>query len=383
MRIFKGLENIHAVIDKHEIEWRKEQGEPVDELSSSYSIDEAVRRRSTVSEGDKHGRFDPNRFLGGSSKKKSAEKNENENENQAEIISVIKQQDGKPHSWLYNEVVKAINDAAGNDKNVKVIAVFVPVVQNGKEFEELPVNESVTLPPVNEEEEFNAAEFLQEPAPLNEETEPEINEDFNLLPESQEHPDEELAEAFTTMEEKLDEALEEEHSQEQEPEQEHEIEIKDAEPLEEILEPEETQNNDFEAEVETPENEIENENENNEIEKEEEISEVQNDGGDMQFDEFPVLTDDENSDENDENAESFFEDVTSDENNENENDSGEEEQQEQEQETELEPLDDIEENPDEFDTEVFEEPAEAIKKLDEIPEDDDEKEIINLDFKEE
>ena len=245
MRIFKGLENIHSVIDRHELEWRKEQGESVEDLPESFSVEESVRRRFTRGAAEGSGRFSPDRFLGAANKK----------ENKAEVISVIPEKDGKPHSWLYHEVIKAVNDAAGNDKNVKVIAVFIPVIQNGKEFEDLPVNETVTLPPVYVEDvdvekilEENAKENsgLQQENENNENENPlpsETNGDFDLIPQGPDHPDEELAEAFNTMEEKLDEALEEQHEEtEPEPEltleqeQPAELEVEDnvdtqAEPL--------------------------------------------------------------------------------------------------------------------------------------------------------
>ena len=246
MRIFKGIENIHSVIDQHEMEWRKERGEAVEDMPKSFSPEESVRRRLTRSSAHGSGRFSADRFLG-SSRKKS---------NDVEVVSVIKQQDDKPHSWLYNEVLKAINDAAGDDRRTKIVAVFIPVVQNGKEFEDLPVDVSVTLPPVSEEEINITSELLEqsEPEPVEElgvrseeveveeepeatpepepiieeeapevaedfptvepEPEPEPSEDFDLLPEGQDKPDEELAEAFSVMEEKLDEALEEQHSEE-------------------------------------------------------------------------------------------------------------------------------------------------------------------------
>ena len=251
MRIFKGLENIHSIIDKHEIEWRIEQGEPAESLPKPFSIEEAARRRLTQSTAEGSGKFSPDRFLGEPKKK---------NKNNVEVVDVIKQNDSKPHSWLYNEVVKAIHDAVGNSKNTKVVAVFIPVVQNGKEFEDLPVDASVTLPPVNEEdvnvdvadllekqpepeipveseetvteqnEEQNEAgaineevileeaapEFEEQPETLTEAEEPEQTADFDLIPEAQEHPDAELAEAFSTMEEKLDEALSVSNSIEQE-----------------------------------------------------------------------------------------------------------------------------------------------------------------------
>ena len=50
MRIFKGLENIHSVIDRHEAEWRKEQGD-VSERLSPISIEENVRRVDSLPTG--------------------------------------------------------------------------------------------------------------------------------------------------------------------------------------------------------------------------------------------------------------------------------------------------------------------------------------------
>ena len=66
MRIFKGLENIHAVIDRHESEWRREQGEEPSDKHPRVSLEESVRRRLTeppVTEGS--GKFSADRFLGG------------------------------------------------------------------------------------------------------------------------------------------------------------------------------------------------------------------------------------------------------------------------------------------------------------------------------
>ena len=262
MRIFKGLENIHAVIDRHDNEWRREQGEPE---VPEYTPNEAARRRwAKITEKGNGGR-DPKRFLEGSKKaKKEAELEEEVNEAngpEVEIVEVIKQE-GTQHSWLYNEVEKAVRAAVANDKkHTKVIAIFVPVIQNAKEFEELPADENLTLPPVEEEipqeddtmpfevtveesseetqpaDEASVTEETEEaPTEVNEapevledsepalgdvyeepeqkeqaqeileqeaEAEPEEHNDFNLIPEGQEHPDEELAEAFSTMEEKL------------------------------------------------------------------------------------------------------------------------------------------------------------------------------------
>ncbi|MBR2207984.1 MAG: hypothetical protein IJ859_04150 [Synergistaceae bacterium] len=150
MRIFKGLENIHAVIDRHDNEWRREQGEP--EIPE-YTPNEAARRRweKTLRDGD--GGLESGRFKKGLSKKTNKDPKEGNESNspEVEIVEVIKQE-GVQHSWLYNEVEKAVKAAvAGDKKHTKVIAIFVPVIQNAKEFEELPADDSVTLPPVEEE----------------------------------------------------------------------------------------------------------------------------------------------------------------------------------------------------------------------------------------
>ena len=190
MRISKGLENIHSVIDRHEAEWRKEQGE-ISEVDEALSLEESVRRRLTAP-SNPEGRFSPDRFLGASQKSKND--NSDGDEKKVEIVSVIKSQDNnKQHSWLYNEVVKAINDAA-DDKNIKVVAVFVPVIQNSKEFEDLPVDRIVNLPPVSEDEISISAEELEQAQEPEQEQTQETNEDFNLLPETQIESDEELAE---------------------------------------------------------------------------------------------------------------------------------------------------------------------------------------------
>ena len=243
MRTFKGLENIHSVIDMHVAEWRKEQGEPEEEISE-LSLEENVRRRLTSSMNPNTGKFSADRFLGAKPISKPKQKHEevhedaskvNDADNDVEIVSVIKHQEDKPHSWLYNEVVKAINDAKGNGKNTKVVAIFIPVIQNGKEFEDLPVDESVTLPPVDEdavkiedlaavidehEEQTEAAEADEQEIVTEQEQESQEEQgetngaDFDLLPEGPGDNDEELVDAFQTMEEKLDESLQEEQEQE-------------------------------------------------------------------------------------------------------------------------------------------------------------------------
>ena len=467
MRIFKGIENIHAVIERHENEWRREQGEQVEEQPTSYGLEESVRRRMTKSAAEGSGRFSPDRFLGGSAKKKSEKPGEVENleneeieENEEfenpepELVSVIKQE-GIPHSWLYNEVIKAINDATGGKKNTKVVAIFIPVIQNGKEFEDLPVDASVTLPPVTEDElrleevsqeeieesertveaiidgfekieeeqeaqaelkevekpEENSEleneneeptepieEIIEEPAPVEKEIEPEpepepeaesipetlpeeiieaateapapdedeIEEietevpeaqaqgqeehhDFNLLPEGQEHPDEEIAEAFNTMQAKFDEALAQ-TPPEPEPETEATEDLAEPEALEEEILEEESESEEL-LEPEEPE-----------------ISEPEA----LDFEEIPVIKDDE---EDEAPVEELIEEVTEE----------PREAETHEIENETEESDEPKPAPlEEFDDEVFIEPMEAINRLNELPDDDeslhdeDDDEVIKL-----
>ena len=276
MRIFKGLENIHSVIDKHQAEWLREHGEE-SERPERVSVEERIRRSFAETNGT--GRFSADRFMGGHAaeshrvKAKEPEpelQSEPQIEPSVEIVNVIPQKD-ENHSWLYNEVLKAINAAIGDRKNTKVIAIFVPVVQNGKEFESLPVDETVTIntageklpesepdpleteaeyeqeheeeheeieiapspfmkEPENEHaEETLTEEIYEEPAPVPEEHEPAaeseqelpaMGEEFDLLPEGQSEPDAELAEAFQTMEEKLDDNLQEQEQEAYQPEHE-------------------------------------------------------------------------------------------------------------------------------------------------------------------
>ena len=247
MRIFKGLENIHSVIDRHEAEWRAEQGEDP-ELLNPESIEERVRRRLAAQPESESGRFDEDRFLGGNTKApkkreistpaKAPESEESDSghakgvkfsadrflsgsgnsslslspelqtANDLEAVEIIKNNDGK-HSWLYNEVMKAINDAS-KGSSAKIIAVFIPVVQNGKEFEDLPADETVTTSPIDESLAKVAPSIGIVPEP---ETPPEIETsagDFNLIPEIQPEQKAEIAETLREMEEKFDEVLQEE-----------------------------------------------------------------------------------------------------------------------------------------------------------------------------
>ena len=243
------IKKLHAVIDRREAEWREEQSEP--------DVGSATRAKKKSGFGIAAGkRFSADRFLGKSSEPSESEKeipeppeeiiNENKNKNKsenenseggkAEIISVIKQNENKHHSWLYNEVLKAINDAAEDNKNTKVIAIFIPVVQSGKEFEDLPIDLSVTLPPISEneikDEEVHIEDLVEIPeltgtddALITEEIEgtdsykksdnkteeaeaaenSEIAESVDdIFPPDQEKPDPELAKAYETIKENLD-----------------------------------------------------------------------------------------------------------------------------------------------------------------------------------
>lgn len=212
----RALENIRAVIEQQETEWLKDNGfDPV-----PHRPEPRILRRKT-----KEGNFSADRFLGNTSPAEEPKQEfspapaPQEHDNSPEAVEIIPQKDGR-HSWLYNEVMKAIRDAAGDGTNTKVIAVFVPVVQNGREFEDLPVSAKVELSPVNEENvridvaEIPAVESEPEPVeePAHVEPEPEaasepVDHVGDLLPTEHIEHDQELVEAFTTMEEKLDEHI--------------------------------------------------------------------------------------------------------------------------------------------------------------------------------
>ena len=332
MRIFRGLENIQSVIDRHEAEWRRDNGEEPEYRSPRYraSLEENVRRRLTAQPDEGSGRFAADRFLSGKSepvKLKKPPMPEPEPATEPDPINVESESspaDTARHSWLYNEVMKAVNEASAGRKDTKIVAVFVPVIQSegeardiparddeahdegenvraveiirnkdgrhsrlydevmravndaaddsrrivavfvpllqdGKEFENLPADETVTISPVSEDDvrietlpeaeadPVNAAAALVEAVPvtvavipeaLEPEPEPEPEpeqisvEDFDLIPEGQVEADTELAEAFREMEDKLDEAIDA-------PEQDEEAAL---EPIPElILEPEITE----------------------------------------------------------------------------------------------------------------------------------------------
>ena len=332
MRISRGLENIKAVIDRHETDWRIEHGEDPDSVKrdvkrrietinsrienfTSHKSEKRVPERSepekiaepaTSLEPEitaeptetKRVKLSEDRFLGGSvqavaheevpeilSGLETADESESIITNEPEAVEIIPNNEGR-HSWLYNEVMKAVNDAA-KGSSAKIIAVFIPVVQSGKEFEDLPADETVTTSPLDESLAKIEAPEMTTPAgiampeidspdapstsaeidspdetatpetespdesampdePTADETAtpaeadmpdelsaPEIDtpdettssEDFNLIPETPPEQKAEIAEAFREMEEKLEETLQEEN----------EPEISQAEPENEIV----------------------------------------------------------------------------------------------------------------------------------------------------
>lgn len=131
MRMFnRGIENIKFLMEKHDAEWRREQGEDVELPKIEDFRTPVIHKPKAKSKSESS--LDENRFL--SRKKKSPK---------VESVQVLP--GAEHHSWLYNEVMKAINDAAAKNKNSRIIAIFVPVLQNSKEFEDLPVDEAVTI----------------------------------------------------------------------------------------------------------------------------------------------------------------------------------------------------------------------------------------------
>lgn len=256
----KAIENIRNLMEQQELDWLAANGyEPV--VHKPEPLRTIPVKKSSV------GQLSANRFLGSLESETESEPEidveqkaelepraeampepeaetmpepeaeampEPEAEPEPEIIEIIKQKEGTPHSWLYNEVVKAIRDAAGDGKNTKVIALIIPVIQNGKEFEDLPVNDTVELSAVDEEavktpdlpddlpenvasEITNATETETE-IPIIDDVETEVEalpdevisepdeaeQVIDLLPEPMKEPDPELAEAFRDMEAKLD-----------------------------------------------------------------------------------------------------------------------------------------------------------------------------------
>ena len=319
MRIDKALENIRAVMESQEIEWLNNNGyDPVPHKPEP--------RRPSAPKKALSGHFAANRFLGTAptepleleepeetaapeeavefTKPEEAgefteheesdaviqtpapEPAEPEADTEPEIIEVIKQKDNR-HSWLYNEVVKAIRDASGDGKNTKVIAIFVPVIQNGKEFEDLPVSESIELPPVDEEAvKIEVLPGLEEEPPLppeaqqesaeEPETEPAENVE-DLLPESVSEPDAELAQAFIDIEAKLEEESENDSPEESEAPAGEELPAPEQETFpesEETPEPEE-----LPASEEVPESEPE---------EEPEIEGLPDFGADSELEEVPL-----------------------------------------------------------------------------------------------
>lgn len=245
----KALENIRAIMEREDNTYRRENG--YEETTWEHFRPEPAKPK-------KEGNFLAGRFLGTESIEPVApaepepapapvpepepepvpepapaptlvpepEPQPEVQDTEPEIREVIPLKEGR-HSWLYNEVVKAINDAARENSGTKIIAVFIPVVQNGKELEELPVTTSIELSPVSEEDVHVERLIDTSPEDLAAAAEPADHVD-EIIPETRVVPDPELVEAFQTMEEKLDESIAE--AAEEEP---HEEEPHDEEPHEE------------------------------------------------------------------------------------------------------------------------------------------------------
>ena len=153
----KALENIRKVMQAQDEEFRLEAGlAPRDQKPEPKIPSLKPEPVLEDSHKDSGGKFAANRFLetsiGQEPAHESAAHHETQTQDTApEIVEVLPQKDSR-HSWLYNEVAKAVQNASGGNPNTKVVAVFVPVVQSGHELENLPVHETVELPPVNEDD---------------------------------------------------------------------------------------------------------------------------------------------------------------------------------------------------------------------------------------
>ena len=149
MRDFsKALENIRKVMRAQDEEFRRTEGlAPRDQKPEPKIPSLKPEPESQDSQKASGGNLDPNRFL----LETAGEPVTQTQDTEPEIVEVLPQKDSR-HSWLYNEVAKAVQNASGGNPNTKVVAVFVPVVQSGHELEDLPVHETVELPPVNEED---------------------------------------------------------------------------------------------------------------------------------------------------------------------------------------------------------------------------------------
>ena len=147
----KALENIRKAMRDQDEEFRREEG-----LAPKQPKLPDLNPKPQPSQEISAGELDPNRFLNKSIGQEPVHEPTPQIQSQTqdtapEIVEVLPQKDSR-HSWLYNEVAKAIHNASGNNQNIKVVAVFVPVVQSGHEFEDMPVHETVNLPPVNEDD---------------------------------------------------------------------------------------------------------------------------------------------------------------------------------------------------------------------------------------
>ena len=267
MRDFsKALENIRRAIQDQDSEFRREEGlEPRKPKPAPKMPSLKPEPAPQTSHEDSGGKFAADRFLNTSIGQESAHTHP-----APEIVEVIPQKDSR-HSWLYNEVAKAVQNASDGSPNTKVVAVFVPVVQSGHELENLPVHETVELPPVHEEDLRIEDEIDIQDDPVTSEQEPQEPEtqepeDADMTPqapqEEQQEPEifadepqeqeEQVQEEQVQEEPQVQEVLDQEDSAFSEPEQnteQHEPEELDS-PALESLEPEQELE---QAEPESPE----------------------------------------------------------------------------------------------------------------------------------
>ena len=207
MRTFnRGVENLKYLMAKHEAEWRIENGEEGVKIPTLENFTSAPIKRPRKSESN----LPENRFLSNAEPK-------------VESVQVL-ENSGKHHSWLYNEVMKAINDAAAKNKNSRIIAIFVPVLQETGEFKDLPVDDVITI---------NKPDNAQDSG-ITEGESDNIVDITSVLPEPEPEPAESLEELAPV--EEIQEAAEEspEPEESSEPEAEKIDEIVPDEPSEDL-----------------------------------------------------------------------------------------------------------------------------------------------------
>ena len=208
----KALENIRKAMRDQDEEFRREEG-----LAPKQPKLPDLNPKPQPSQEISAGELDPNRFLNKSIGQEPVHEPTPQIQSQTqdtapEIVEVLPQKDSR-HSWLYNEVAKAIHNASGNNQNIKVVAVFVPVVQSGHEFEDMPVHETVNLPPVNEDDFRIKDEIDFQEDPVTTDELPHDSEVQELLAEETSQPEAQELLAEETSQPEAQELLTEETSQ--------------------------------------------------------------------------------------------------------------------------------------------------------------------------